>query len=661
MKIALVGNQNSGKTTLFNLLTGSNQKIGNWPGVTIERKEGKIKGTDFTLVDLPGIYSLSPYTSEEKISRNYILEEKPDLIINIVDATSIERSLYLTTQLLELDCKVIIALNMCDILEKKGLVVHEDILSKKLQTTVIKISALKNIGIDHLIQHIKDNEIEDSVDIKIFSDKIEKEIELIETKLNCNNKRFIAIKTLENDIKQEELDCKESISKLEKDFDMDIEEIFANGRYEFIEKVKKDSVINVKTNKETISDKLDKVFLNKYAAIPIFVLIMGLVYLLAVGVVGTATVDFMDTLIADKLYNLVANWLTNLNASPWAISLVCDGIIAGVGAVLNFVPQLMILFFLLAILETSGYMARITLFLDKLFRKLGLSGKSLIPFIVGSGCSVPGIMSSRTIENEKERALTILLTPFIPCSAKLPIITLFASAFFENYAWLATISLYLFAVAIIVLSAYIINKFFIKQKFNTFILELPEYKLPSIKYVLKDVFDKTISFIKRAGSIILLCSVVVWFLASFTITMKYIDGETLTIESSMLAGIGNLFSWVFYPMLGELSWGAAVSAIQGLVAKEQVVSSMEVIAGLAEGSGVSLFNTNIFSFFNSASAYAFMVFNLFSAPCFGAIGAMKREFGSSKKMWIAILFQTGTAWVLASLVFLIGTLIGVIF
>ena len=455
--------------------------------------------------------------------------------------------------------------------------------------------------------------------------------------------------------------CKESISKLEKDFDMDIEEIFANGRYEFIEKVKKESVINVKTNKETISDKLDKVFLNKYAAIPIFVLIMGLVYLLAVGVVGTATVDFMDTLIADKLYNLVANWLTNLNASPWAISLVCDGIIAGVGAVLNFVPQLMILFFLLAILETTGYMARITLFLDKLFRKLGLSGKSLIPFIVGSGCSVPGIMSSRTIENEKERELTILLTPFIPCSAKLPIITLFASAFFENYAWLATISLYLFAIAIIVLSAYIINKFFIKQKFNTFILELPEYKLPSIKYVLKDVFDKTISFIKRAGSIILLCSVVVWFLASFTITMKYIDGETLTIESSMLAGIGNLFSWVFYPMLGELSWGAAVSAIQGLVAKEQVVSSMEVIAGLAEGSGVSLFNTNIFSFFNSASAYAFMVFNLFSAPCFGAIGAMKREFGSSKKMWIAILFQTGTAWVLASLVFLIGTLIGVIF
>lgn len=661
MKIALVGNQNSGKTTLFNLLTGSNQKIGNWPGVTIERKEGKIKGTDFTLVDLPGIYSLSPYTSEEKISRNYILEEKPDLIINIVDATSIERSLYLTTQLLELDCKVIIALNMCDILEKKGLVVHEDILSKKLQTTVIKISALKNIGIDHLIQHIKDNEIEDSVDIKIFSDKIEKEIELIETKLNCNNKRFIAIKTLENDIKQEELDCKESISKLEKDFDMDIEEIFANGRYEFIEKVKKDSVINVKTNKETISDKLDKVFLNKYAAIPIFVLIMGLVYLLAVGVVGTATVDFMDTLIADKLYNLVANWLTNLNASPWAISLVCDGIIAGVGAVLNFVPQLMILFFLLAILETTGYMARITLFLDKLFRKLGLSGKSLIPFIVGSGCSVPGIMSSRTIENEKERELTILLTPFIPCSAKLPIITLFASAFFENYAWLATISLYLFAIAIIVLSAYIINKFFIKQKFNTFILELPEYKLPSIKYVLKDVFDKTISFIKRAGSIILLCSVVVWFLASFTITMKYIDGETLTIESSMLAGIGNLFSWVFYPMLGELSWGAAVSAIQGLVAKEQVVSSMEVIAGLAEGSGVSLFNTSIFSFFNSASAYAFMVFNLFSAPCFGAIGAMKREFSSSKKMWIAILFQTGIAWVLASLVFLIGTLIGVIF
>ena len=661
MKIALVGNQNSGKTTLFNLLTGSNQKIGNWPGVTIERKEGKIKGTDFTLVDLPGIYSLSPYTSEEKISRNYILEEKPDLIINIVDATSIERSLYLTTQLLELDAKVIIALNMCDILEKKGLIVHDDVLSKLLKTTVIKISALKNIGIRHLIQHIKDNEIEDSVDLKIFDERIEKEIDVITNKLVGDNKRFVAIKVLENDIKLDNIDSHESINELEKKFDMDIEEIFANGRYDFIENIKKESVINVKLDKETISDKLDKVFLNKYAAVPIFILIMSLVYFLAVGVIGSITVDFMDSLISDKFYSLMANWLTNLHASPWAVSLVCDGIIAGVGAVLNFVPQLMILFLLLAILETTGYMARITFFLDKLFRKLGLSGKSLIPFIVGTGCSVPGIMSSRTIENEKEKELTILLTPFIPCSAKLPIITLFASAFFKEYAWMATVSLYIFAITIIIVSAYIINRFFVKEKFNAFILELPEYKLPSAKYVLQDIFDKTISFIKRAGSIIFLCSIIVWFLASFTISFKYIDGTTLTIENSILANVGNLFSWVFYPMLGEFSWGAAVSAIQGLVAKEQVVSSMEVIAGLAEGGETSLFNSTIFSFFNTYSAYAFMVFNLFSAPCFGAIGAMKREFSSSKKMWVAVTFQTVTAWVLATCVFLIGSLIGVIF
>ena len=661
MKIALVGNQNSGKTTLFNLLTGNNQKVGNWPGVTIERKEGKIKGTDYTLVDLPGIYSLSPYTSEEKISRNYILEEKPDLIINIVDSTSLERSLYLTTQLLELDAKVIIALNMTDILEKKGLVVHEDVLSKLLNTTVIKISALKNTGVNHLIQHIKDNEILNNDNLAIFNNNIEDEIKDIVNQLNGDNKRFIAIKSLERDIVIENIDTSNNIKKLEKEFDMDIEEVIANGRYEFIESIKSKVVVNVRTNKESISDKLDKVFLNKYLAIPIFILIMALVYFLAVGVVGSATVDFMDGLIADKLYNLVSEWLISLNASSWAVSLVCDGIIAGVGAVLNFVPQLMILFLLLAILETSGYMARITLFLDKVFRKLGLSGKSLIPFIVGSGCSVPGIMASRTIENENEKQLTIMLTPFIPCSAKLPIITLFASAFFKSYAWLATVSLYLIAIGIIVLSAFIINKFFIKQKFTTFILELPEYKLPSIKYVLKDVLDKTLSFIKRAGSVILLCSIVVWFLASFTYKLHYIDGETLTIENSLLANIGNLFSWIFYPILGEFSWGATVSAIQGLVAKEQVVSSMEVISGLAEGSGSSLFESNIFSFFTPVSAFAFMVFNLFSAPCFGAIGAMKREFASTKKTWIAVLFQTGTAWVLAAIVFLIGTLIGAIF
>ena len=657
MKIALVGNQNSGKTTLFNLLTGTNQKVGNWPGVTIERKEGKIKGTDLTVVDLPGIYSLSPYTSEEQVSRNYIFEEKPDLIINIVDATSLERSLYLTTQLLELDSKVVIALNMADILEKKGLVVHEEKLSQILNATVIKISALKNMGIDHLIQHIRDNELMDSVDVPLFNEDIENEIVKIQNQLTGHHKRFVAVKMLEKDeYIKENIDCSGSIELIEKNYDMDTEQVIANGRYEFIERIKKQVVVNVKRVGESISDKLDKIFLDKFAAIPIFIGIMAMVYFLAVGIVGSATVDFIDGLVSGTIYEAVHAWLESLGASSWAISLVCDGIIAGVGAVLNFIPQLMILFLLLSILETSGYMSRITFFLDKVFRRFGLSGKSLIPFIVGSGCSVPGIMASRTIENEEEKDLTIMLTPFIPCSAKLPIIALFAGVFFSSYEWVITLSLYLFAIVVILVSSIVISKFFVKNNNNTFLIELPEYKLPSVKYVLRDVFDKTISFIKRAGTVILLCSVVVWFLGSFTITLQYIDGEVLTIEKSILANIGNLFAWVFYPILGEVSWAAAVSAVQGLVAKELVVSSMEVLAGLDEGAGSAVFTSHLFSFFTPASAYAFMVFNLFSAPCFGAIGAMRREFGSAKKMWIAIGFQTGIAYILATLVFVIGSL-----
>ena len=658
MIIALVGNQNSGKTTLFNLLTGTNQKVGNWPGVTIERKEGKIKGTDLTIVDLPGIYSLSPYTSEEQVSRNYVLNEKPDVIINIVDATSLERSLYLTTQLLELDAKVIVALNMSDILEKKGLVIHEDKLEKALNATVIKISALKNTGINHLIQHIRDDELLDSTNLPIFDQRIEEEIESIKTKLSCDNKRFVAVKMLERDeFIKEDVECSKSIENLERIYDMDTEQIIANGRYEFIEKIKKQAVVNVNLNKETFSDKLDKIFLHKYAAIPLFVVIMAMVYFLSVGVVGSATVDLIDGFITGTVYDAVSNWLSSINASDWAVSLVCDGIISGVGAVLNFVPQLMILFLLLSVLETTGYMSRITFFLDKVFRRFGLSGKSLIPFIVGSGCSVPGIMTTRTIENKEEKDLTIMLTPFIPCSAKLPIIALFAGAFFKDYEWVVTLSLYLFAIAVILISAIVISRVFIKNKSNTFLIELPEYKIPSVKYVLRDVGEKTISFIKRAGTVILLCSVIVWFLGSFTISFNYIDGVNYHTEHSILAGIGNLFAWVFYPMLGEISWAAAVSAVQGLVAKELVVSSMEVIAGLEEGAGVMLFDSHLFSFFNPASAYAFMVFNLFSAPCFGTIGAMKKEFGSAKKMWIAIGFQTGIAYVLACLVFGIGSLL----
>lgn len=608
MKVGLVGNQNSGKTTLFNCLTGMNAKIGNWPGVTIEKKVGTIKGTKHEITDLPGIYSLSPYSVEEEVSRNFVFNESPDVIINIVDATCLERSLFLTSQLLESNCKIIVALNMSDKLEEKGLTIDEKKMEEMLGTKVLKISALKETGIDELIKEI--------------------------------NK---PLKSKENKVIPE---------YLSKDYDIEKYEEIVNQKYSFISKVV-ENCIKKKAKPETISDKLDKIFLNRWLAFPIFIIIMFLIYYLSVGIVGSFTVD----LVGDGVGSF-GKWLGGLmesaGASEWLNSLVVDGIIAGVGAVLGFVPQLIILFLCIALLETTGYMSRISLLLDKIFRKIGLSGKSLIPFIVGSGCSVPGIMGTRIIENEDERKMTAILTPFIPCSAKLPIIALFAGYFFPNSSGIVSSSLYFFAIAVIIISAIIMKKFVFKHTSSTYISELPEYKMPSAKYILKDVFDKVMAFIKRAGTIILLCSIIIWFLLSFSFKMEY----GVDVEESILASIGNKISWVFKPMLGENSWGATVSAIQGLVAKEQVVSSMAVINGLAEDveEGAEIFvKDGAFGFFTAASAYAFMVFNLFSAPCFGAIGAMKRELGSNKKLLKAIAFQTGLAWVLATFVYQIGS------
>ncbi|MCM1514219.1 MAG: ferrous iron transport protein B [Anaeroplasma bactoclasticum] len=654
MKVALIGNQNSGKTSLFNILTGTNQKVGNWPGVTIERKEGKIKDTDITIVDLPGIYSLSPYTAEEEVSRRYILEEKPDVVINIVDATSIERSLYLTTQLLELDTKVIIALNMADMLEKKQIQIDEQKLSELLHTSIVRISALKQTGIDELIRLITSQSILENNHQKIYAPSVEDILDYIMRHRGCN--RFEAVKIFE---KEERYLCYVTdsilyqIDQIEKSYQYDTEQIIANERYNFITDIKNQCVTQPK-NVVTITDQLDKILLNKWLAIPIFACIMALIYYLAVGVVGSWTVDLVDGAI-HSFSGWVAEMLNRLGASSWIISLICDGMIKGVGAVLNFAPQLVILFLCIAILETSGYMSRIAFFLDKVFKKFGLSGKSLIPFIVGSGCSVPGIMTARTVEDEDERAITIVCTPFIPCSAKLPIIAMFAGAFFDQYSGLITVSLYFLAIVIILISAVILKKFFFKGNPSSFISELPEYKLPSIKYVLRDVGEKVIAFIKRAGTVILICSIAVWFLLSFNWKLQY----GVNVEDSILASIGNVFAWIFYPMLGEWSWGATVSAIQGLVAKEQVVSSMNIIAGLAEESQdvTALFGSGVFGFFNPASAYAFCMFNLFSAPCFGAIGAMRRELGSTKRMFQAILFQTGLAWILGCLAFGIGSLI----
>lgn len=604
MKVALVGNQNSGKTTLFNCLTGMNAKIGNWPGVTIEKKVGIIKGTNYEITDIPGIYSLSPYSIEEKISKNYIFEENPDVIINIVDATCLERSLYLTTQLLETNSRIIIVLNMADKLEEKGLIIDEKKLSQILGVKVFKVSALKETGIDRIIEELK--------------------------KLNY--------------IKRE----KKVPDYLEETYDINKYEEIANKKYEYIENIVK-TCVKKKIREVSISDKIDKILLNKWLAFPAFIIIMFFIYYLSVGVIGKFTVDVIGNYINDLKVSTYGI-MTNINMLEWIKSLVIDGIISGVGAVLGFVPQLIILFLCITLLETSGYMSRVALLLDKVFRKIGLSGKSLIPFIVGSGCSVPGIMGTRIIENEDERNMTTILTPFIPCSAKLPIIALFAGYFFPERSGLVAASLYFLAIVIIIFSAIIMKKYVFKNTTSTYVAELPEYKLPSIKYVVKEVFDKIISFIKRAGTIILLCSIIIWFLLSFSVKLEY----GVKIEESILAAIGKKISWIFYPIIGVNSWEATVSAIQGLVAKEQVISSMAVISGLTEETSEIFIKGGIFEFFNPISAYAFMIFNLFSAPCFGAIGAMKKELGNNKKLLKAVSFQTGIAWFLATFIYQIG-------
>lgn len=672
---ALVGNQNSGKTLLFNVLTGLNQKVGNWPGVTVERKDGLIKGTKIHITDLPGIYSLSPYTAEEEISRTFIVNEKPDLIINIIDSTSIERALYLTTQLMELDTKVLIVLNMEDILAKKGY--HIDIveLEKKLQTKCISISALKKTGIKELINIIKNGDelIPEAKNHHIFPLEVENVISDVikEIDPNIKEKRFAAIKVIERDNRYynrffEEKFASE-IKSLELVKKVDSEQLIASLRYDYIVKVRDEVVLNKQKNKETITNKIDKVLLNKWAAIPIFLIVIILVYLLSVGLVGGATVGIVDMLFngGDTIefplpwasYEVslgegikgLGPWLSeviiNAGGSEWAASLVADGAVAGVGAVLNFVPQIMILFLLLSLLETSGYMARVTFLFDRLFKKLGMSGQSLIPFIVGTGCSVPAIMGTRTIQDKEEHQMTVTLTPFMPCSAKLPIISCFVGGIF-GANWGITALMYIMAIVVIIISGYLLNKFFVKKHSTSYITELPEYHAPSISYVVRDVGEKTWAFIKRAGTIIFLCSVVIWVLLNVNYEFKY----TTNVEESLLADIGRSISFLFAPMLGmNFSWGASVSAVQGLVAKELVVSSMEVITAVGEGGDVFAGN-GLFSFFNGFSAMGYMIFTLFSAPCFGAIGAMKRELNNGHDFWRAIFFQTGLAWILASLV-----------
>ena len=607
MKICLVGNQNCGKTTLFNCLTGMNQKIGNWPGVTIEKKVGIIKGTNYELVDLPGIYSLNPYSEEEKISREYILNQKPDIIINIIDATCLERSLYLTTQLLELNTRVIVALNMIDIMEKRGISINIEQLQEDLNVEVIKISALKQTGIDELINCLKRKK-------------------KTRYKLNCNNCKTCIFKNLPKNSYEESITL----------------------RYRFIEKIVK-GCLTKKKKFFNITEILDKIFLSKIFAIPIFIVIMFLVYFLSVGIVGKYSINFTNN-IMQIFSNKVNELLIEIRLSEWIRSLIIDGAIKGVTSVLTFIPQLMVLFTCISILETTGYMARIAFLLDYIMKKIGLSGKAIIPFIIGSGCSVPGIMSSKIIENDEEKRKISVLVPFIPCSAKLPIIALFSSYFFKKNAGIISATIYFFAIFIIIFSSFIMKKFLFQNTNEGIILELPNYKFPSIKYVFRDVFEKTFAFIKRAGTTILISSIIIWFLLSFSMQLEY----GVSVEKSILACIGKKISWIFVPMIGKNSWQTTVSAMQGLIAKEQVISSMTIISGMENK---AIFESQAFGFFNQASAISFVIFNLFSAPCFATIAAMKNELGGLKKMIIAILYQTTLAWILATLIYVFYVLL----
>ena len=683
MTIGLIGNQNAGKTTLFNALTGQNATIGNWPGVTIERKEGVIRGTkDLILVDTPGVYSLSPYTSEEKVTRQFCIDQNPDLIINIVDATSMERSLYLTTQLLELDADVIVAMNMADILEKKGINIDFKKLEERLGVSVVRISAKTGEGIDRLISLIKTHGYRPNPKRNIYASDVAEELHHLEMDLSQELEdkkelRFAAVKLFEKDPFYQALNnvsTRKEVSALEERYDMDAEQIIADQRYQYVTSVKADCLVE-KEMPESITDKIDRIVLNRYLALPIFLLVIGLMYFLSIGVIGSVTSDFIDALFngsttigiffqevpfsIEGLGPLLGRSIEQAGGSVWASDLVANGIIGGISTVLSFIPQLVTLFLCLSVLEASGYMSRIAFFLDALFKKFGLSGKSIIPFIVGTGCSVPGIMTARTVENPEEKEMTAMLVPFIPCNAKLPIMSLLAGVIFPKAGWLVTFVCYLFSLFIILFVNIILKKFFFRKGNDSFISELPEYKMPNAYYVYRDVKDKTLDFIERAGTTIFLCTFLVWFFTRFTWTFAYVGPkdtfsniETMAISSSMLASVGKVLAYLFIPAFGgHYSWGLTVSAMQGLIAKEQVVSSLSVIAG---GSNAILSSTSPFSFLSTLDAngiltsLSFLSFNLFSIPCISAVSALKRELGSTKKLIFTMSMEVLIAYLIST-------------
>ncbi len=672
IKIALAGNPNSGKTTLFNALTGSNQFVGNWPGVTVEKKEGKLKGhKDVKLMDLPGIYSLSPYTLEEVVARNYLINETPDAIINIIDGTNLERNLYLSTQIMELGIPVIMAINMMDVIKKRGDKIHIDKLGEKLGCEVVEISALKGDGIKDLANKavkLAQGKGANKIAHK-FNDKVEEVVANVEEKLpvdvTASQKRFFAIKLLERDDKiaenmKEVPNVDEYIDVLEKEFDDDTESIFTNERYEYISSIIEGCYTKNQKGKLSVSDKIDRVVTNRWAALPIFAVVMFIVYYVSVTTIGTIVTDWTnDVLFGEIIPPAIEKVLVAINCADWLQGLILDGIVAGVGAVLGFVPQMLVLFFFLAVLESCGYMARVAFIMDRIFRKFGLSGKSFIPMLIGSGCGVPGVMASRTIENDRDRKMTIMTTTFIPCGAKLPIIALIAGALFDGAWWVAP-SAYFVGVAAIIVSGIILKK---TKMFAgdpaPFVMELPAYHLPTVGNVLRSMWERGWSFIKKAGTIITLSTILLWFLMNF----GWIDGHfgmldmETQLNDSILAKVGGVIAPIFKP-LGWGDWKMAVAAVTGLIAKENVVSTFGMLFGfgseIAED-GQEVWGTLAGSM-SAIAAYSFLVFNLLCAPCFAAMGAIKREMNNTKWFFFAIGYQCGLAYLVSLCIYQIGSL-----
>lgn len=676
IKIALAGNPNCGKTTLFNALTGANQFVGNWPGVTVEKKEGKLKGhKDIVITDLPGIYSLSPYTLEEVVARNYLIGERPDAILNIIDGTNLERNLYLTTQLVELGIPVVIAVNMMDIVRKNGDKINIAQLSKELGCAVCEISALKGTGIKEAAEKAvaAAKAKENTVPQHSFCGCVEHAIAHIEEAFLHNvpeeQQRWYAIKIFERDDKVlEQLSIpedvknhiEEDIASAEKEMDDDAESIITNERYIYISSIIKGCYKKKNKGGLTVSDKIDKIVTNRFLALPIFAVVMFIVYYVSITTVGGWATDWTnDSLLGEESWSiptLLGNLLDKLNCADWLYGLIIDGIVGGVGAVLGFVPQMLVLFIFLGFLEACGYMARVAFVMDRIFRKFGLSGKSFIPMLIGTGCGIPGIMASRTIENERDRRMTITTTTFIPCGAKLPIIGLIAGALFDNSGLIAA-SAYFVGIAAIIISGIMLKKTKIFAGDPApFVMELPAYHLPTVGNVLRSMWERGWSFIKKAGTVILLSAIVLWFLQSFGWENGF--GMVEDLDNSVLAKIGKGFAWIFAP-LGWGEWKAAVATVTGLIAKENVVTTFGQLFHFA-GEELSENGDEIWSevstYFTALSAYSFLVFNLLCAPCFAAMGAIKREMNSAKWTLFAIGYQCVFAYAVSLIIYQVGSI-----